>query len=79
MNNKMQQVAELLGIELNQPFQCRDAYSRHPMTAAQYKLSRYGMLYYSEYMGQWVPANEVLLSLLTGDAEIVPLEEKHAG
>ena len=65
MENKMKEVAKLLGLELEEEFKI-DGYS------SKYKLSNNGLMLWSDNLQQWVLYIE-FNGLLTGKAQIIKL------
>lgn len=62
----MEQVAQMLGVNLDEEFKLKDF-------KKTFKITKDGMFWYSENVGdwpEWVPANHILLDILLGDYEI---------
>ena len=68
MENKMKEVAELLGIKLEEEFIIEGFSNR-------YKFSKVGLLYLSDTLGKWNPSSSKFNMLLTGEAQIVKLSK----
>lgn len=64
MNNKMEQIAELLGVELYEEF-----YIRHSGTREKYRFTEKGLEYH--YIEGWGWANSYLIEIFTGEFEII--------
>ena len=63
--NKMEQVAKLLGVELEEEFKIDD-------NLFKYKLTRNGLMYYADYNGGWDVSGRIE-ALLKGKYEIIKL------
>ena len=68
MENKMSEVAKLLGLELEEEFRIKNSNFR-------YKLSKEGFMFWSDYNQDWFYISK-LEQLLTGDVEIVKLSKQ---
>ena len=66
MENKMKEVAELLGIKLEEEFIIEGFSNR-------YKFSKDGLMYLSDTLGKWNPSSSKFNMLLTGEAQIIKL------
>ena len=64
--NKMEEVAELLGIKLEEEFIIEGFSNR-------YKFSKDGLMYLSDTLGEWNPSSSKFNILLTGKAKIVKI------
>lgn len=63
--NKMEQVAKMLGVELNEEFKLGSG-------CAKYKLTKNGLMYYADFKGEWNNSNRIE-ALLKGEYEIIKL------
>lgn len=57
--NYMEQVAQMLGVDLEKEFKLES-------TDYKYKISKDGMKWYSEFYGDWINADNILTGILTG-------------
>lgn len=62
--NYMEQVAQMLGVELEEEFKLNDS------DDYKYKITKYGMFMYSGFARDWYSANHILLGVLIGKYEI---------
>ena len=62
--NYMEQVAKMLGVELEEEFKLNDSDNY------KYKITKDGMFMYSEFASDWFSANLILLGVLIGKYEI---------
>ena len=62
--NYMEQVAKMLGVELEQEFKLNDS------DDYKYKITKDGMFMYSGFARDWYSANHILLGVLIGKYEI---------
>ena len=62
--NYMEQVAQMLGVELEEEFKLNDS------DDYKYKITKDGMFMYSEFASDWFSANHILLGVLFGKYEI---------
>lgn len=72
MENKMSEVAKLLGVELGEEFKIDDGF---PCKSFKYKLDEEGLIFWEEGCQKWLGA-EMLSTLLTGKAKIVKLPKQ---
>lgn len=63
--NKMEQVAKMLGLELEEEFKLGSG-------CAKYKLTKNGLMYYAEFKGEWDNSGRIE-ALLKGEYEIIKL------
>lgn len=62
--NYMEQVAQMLGVELEEEFKLNDS------DDYKYKITKDGMFMYSGFASDWFSANHILLGVLIGKYEI---------
>lgn len=62
--NYMEQVAHILGVELEEEFKLNDSDNY------KYKITKDGMFMYSEFASDWFSANHILLGVFFGKYEI---------
>lgn len=62
--NYMEQVAQMLGVELEEEFKLNDS------DDYKYKITKDGMFMYSEFASDWFSANHILLGVLIGKYDI---------
>lgn len=62
--NYMEQVAKMLGVELEEEFKLNDS------DDYKYKITKDGMFMYSGFASDWFSANHILLGVLIGKYEI---------
>lgn len=66
--NKMEDVAKLLGVELEEEFRIKGL-------SLSYRLTYIGLQYYSETEGGWLTSNKLLPMLLQGEISIIKVEQ----
>ena len=66
--NKMEDVAKLLGLELEEEFKIQGL-------SLRYRFTKIGLQYYSETEGGWLTSNKLLPSLLQGEISIIKVEQ----
>lgn len=64
MANYMEQIAHMLGVELEEEFKLNDS------DDYKYKINKDGMFMYSGFASDWFSANHILLGVLIGKYEI---------
>ena len=71
MKNYMGQVAELLGVELDEEFKIEGCEN-----VTRYKLTLDGMYYYSEYEKVWKSSCSIYYDILAGRREVIKLPKQ---
>ena len=66
--NKMEEVAKLLGLELREEFKIKGL-------SARYRITNIGLQYNSETEGVWYTSNKLLPILLQGEISIIKVEQ----
>ena len=69
MANIMKEVANALGVELEEEFNIK-------CFANQYKLSKDGLMHWSDTRKEWIPSYNLLDEILTGKQQIVKLPKQ---
>ena len=67
----MEQVAELLGVELDEEFKIEGCEN-----VTKYKLTLDGMYYYSEYDKAWKSSHSIYYEILAGKREVIKLPKQ---
>ena len=68
MANKMKDVAELLGVELEEEFTIKDF-------PEKFKITENGMMFWSSTMHKWCSSSGISNALLTGKREIIKISK----
>ena len=74
MENKMEKVAKLLGLELEEEFVVKDYDNTHKLNNT-YKLTNDGLVRWSNVNQEWVDSG-IFNDLLTGDVKITKLSSE---